>query len=143
MRRGLLIVLLGVAFLCLVTALGTFVTNVMPGMTTPGVQTSQAGPYTVTVHIDPNPPSTQRATMFSIHILQSASQRPVDGAHVVLEGALQDMGLSTSLLQARAAGAGTYLAQVPFSMGGSWQIQISITLPGQPSATAVFQVTAH
>jgi len=136
-------VLLGVACLCVVTALGTFVTNFMPTMNTPGVQTSQAGPYTITVHIDPNPPSIERAATFSIQVLQSASQRPVDGAHVVLSGALEDMGLSTSLREARAAGAGTYVARVPFSMGGSWQVQVSITLPGQPTVTAVFQVTAR
>jgi hypothetical protein len=143
MRRGLLIVLLGAVFLFIVTALGTFVTNYMPTMNTPGVQTSQAGPYTVTLHVDPNPPSIDSSATFSIQILHSASHRPVDGVHVVLEGALEEMGLSTSLIPARAAGAGTYVAHVPFSMGGSWQVQVSITLPGQPTVTALFRVTAR
>lgn len=143
MRRGLLIVLLGVAFLFIVTALGTFVTNSMPVMSTPRVQTSQAGPYTVTLRVDPNPPPTSGSATFAVQILQSTSHSPVNGASVVLEGALEDMGLSTSSIPARAAGAGTYLAHVPFGMGGSWQIQVSITLPGQPAVTAIFTVTAR
>jgi hypothetical protein len=137
------IILLGTTFLLIVTALGTFVTNYMPTMNTPGVQISQVGPYTIMLRIDPNPPSTDRSATFSIHIQQSASHRPVDGAHVTLEGALEDMGLSTSAIPARAAGAGTYVAHVPFSMGGSWQIQVSIALPDQPAVTAVFHVTAR
>ncbi|HEY1352655.1 MAG TPA: FixH family protein [Ktedonobacteraceae bacterium] len=143
MKRALLIVLLGVAFLFVVTALGTFVTNSMPTMNTPGAQTSQAGPYTVTLRVDPNPPPTDRPATFSVQIVQEASRRPVNGANVTLAGALEDMGLSTSVIAARASSAGTYVARVPFSMSGSWQIQISIALPGQPTVTAVFNVTAR
>lgn len=135
--------LLGVAFLCLVTALGTFVTNVMPTMNTPPVQTSQAGPYTVTLRVDPNPPSTGGSATFAVQVVQSASHSPLDGASVTLEGALEDMGLSTSAILARAAGAGTYVARVPFSMNGSWHIQVEIALPGQPTVIAVFTVTAR
>ncbi len=141
MKKPLLIVILGVTFLVLVTALGTFVTNYMPAMNTPRVQSSQAGPYTVTLRVDPNPPSTETPATFSVRILRA--RNPVDGARVVLEGALEDMGLSTSSIPARASGPGTYVARVPFSMGGSWQIQISIALPGQPTVNAVFTVTAQ
>jgi hypothetical protein len=143
MRRALLIVLLGVAFLFIVTALGTFVTNSMPTMSTPGVQTSQAGPYTVTLRVDPNPPLTDGPATFSVQVVQTTSRRPVNGASVTLAGALEDMGLSTSVIAARASSAGSYVAHVPFSMSGSWQIQVSIALPGQPTATAVFKVTTR
>lgn len=143
MRKPLLIVILGVAFLVLVTALGTFVTNYMPAMSTPRIQSSQAGPYTITLRVDPNPPSTERPATFSVQIVQSASRAPVDGARVMLEGALEDMGLSTSSIPARNSGAGIYVARVPFSMGGSWQIQVSIALPGQSTVNAVFTVTTR
>lgn len=143
MRRPLLIVILGVGLLVLVTALGTFVTNYMPAMSTPRVQSSQTGPYTVTLRVDPNPPPTDRPATFSVQIVRSASRDPLDGANVVLEGALEDMGLSTSSIPARPSGAGTYVARVPFSMGGSWQIQVSIALPGQSTLNAVFTVTAR
>ncbi len=143
MKKPLLIVILGVAFLVLVTALGTFVTNYMPAMNTPRVQTSQAGPYTVTLRVDPNPPSTETPATLSVQIVRTASHDPVDGARVVLEGAQEDMGLSTSSITARASGAGTYIARVSFSMGGSWQVQVAISLPGQPTINAVFTVTAQ
>src|SRR5437764_4849662 len=63
MRRGLLTIALGIAFLILVTWLGTVVTNIVPHNPTAPVQEKQAGPYSVTLQITPNPPPiTQPAT---------------------------------------------------------------------------------
>lgn len=143
MRRGLLVIVCGFAFLVVVTALGTFITNYMPAMHTAPVQILQAGPYTVTLHVDPNPPSTKQAALFSIMVQQRSSHQSVSGAHVVLDGSLAEMDLDTSTITAQAQGAGQYVARVPFSMGGTWQIQVSITLPGQPTLSAVFAVTAQ
>jgi hypothetical protein len=142
-RRNLLVIVLGIAFLVIVTGLGTFVTNYMPAMHTPQTQTAQAGSYTVTLRIDPNPPANNQPATFSIGIQQSASHQSVDRAHVVLDGTMEDMGLDTSAITARAQGAGIYVARVPFSMSGSWQVQVSISLPGQPTVNAMFAVTAQ
>lgn len=143
MKRGLLIIGLGLGFLALVTALGTFITNYMPAMKTPQVQTSQAGPYTVTLSVNPNPPSTTQAATLSVQIQQSASHQSVSSARVILEGSQEDMGLSTSAIEAAAQGNGRYTARVSFSMSGSWQMQVSIALPGHPTVNAVFMVTAQ
>lgn len=143
MKRGLLIIGLGLAFLILVTALGTFITNYMPTMKTPQVQSAQAGPYTVTLSVNPNPPSTTQPATFSVQVQQSASHQPVSNARVTLEGSQEDMGLSTSAIEAKAQGTGRYMARVPFSMSGSWQMQVSIALPGQPTFNTVFMVTAR
>ncbi len=143
MKRGLLVIALGFAFLVVVTGLGTFITNYMPTMNTPQTQTGQAGPYTVTLRVDPNPPSTKQPATFSMQIQQSASRKPVSGAHVVVDGTMEDMGLDTSSIEAKARGAGVYVAQVSFSLSGSWQVQISIALPGQATVNAVFAVTAQ
>jgi len=143
MRRGLLIIVLGFAFLVLVTALGTFVTNYMPTMHTAQTQTAQAGPYTVTLSVTPNPPTSNQPATFSLGIRQSASHQPVKGAHVVLDGTMEDMGLDTSSIVAKAQGSGMYVAHVPFSMGGSWQMQVAISLPGQPTVNAIFAVTTQ
>ena len=142
MKRGLLIIGLGIAFLVLVTGIGTFVTNYMPTMETPQTQTTQAGPYTVILHVDPNPPSTEQPATFSVQIQQSASHQPVDGARVTLEGAQEDMGLDTAVIEAQARGTGMYVARVPFSMSGSWQMQVAISLPNRPAVNAAFKVTA-
>ena len=141
MKRGLLIVLLGIAFLVIVTGLGTFITNYMPAMNTPQSQTTQAGPYTVTLRVNPNPPSTSQPVICTIQIRQNAT--PINGAQVTLEGAQTDMGLDTSVVQARAQGTGTYTARVSFSTSGSWQMQVTITLPGKAALHAAFMITAQ
>lgn len=141
MKRGLLIIALGVAFLVIVTGLGTFITNYMPTMNTPQLQTAQAGPYTVTLHVNPNPPSTSQPTTCTMQILQGST--PVNGAQVTLEGTQADMGLSTSVVKASAQEHGQYVAHVSFSMTGSWQMQMTITLPGKPALHAAFMVTAQ
>ncbi|HXR65067.1 MAG TPA: FixH family protein [Ktedonobacteraceae bacterium] len=141
MKRGLLIILLGITFLIIVTGLGTFITNYMPTMNTPQTQTTQVGPYTVTLRVNPNPPSTSQPANCTIRILQNTT--PIKGAQVTLEGAQTDMGLDTSVVQARAQGAGTYSAQVFFSTSGSWQMQVTLTLPGKPALHVAFTVTVQ
>jgi YtkA-like len=141
MKRGLIIIALGVGFLAIVTGLGTFITNYMPMMNTPQAQTTQVGPYTVTLHVDPNPPSTSQPTTCTIQLQQGSIS--IDDAQVTLEGAQADMGLDTSLAKASAQGHGQYVAHISFSMNGSWQMQVTITLPGHSAIHATFTVTAQ
>ncbi len=140
-KRRLLVVVLGVAFLILVTALGTFITNRMPAMSMPQTQTAQAGAYTVTLRVNPNPPSTSQPATCTIQLQKGSA--PVPGAVVTLEGTQADMGLDTSVVTASAQGVGTYVARVSFSISGSWQMQVTIALPGQGPAHAAFMVTAQ
>ncbi len=141
MKRGLLVIALGIALLVIVTGLGTFITNYMPAMNTPQAQTTQIGPYTVTLRVNPNPPSTSQPTTCTIQIQQSSAL--ISGAQVTLEGTQADMGLSTSVVTASAQGTGLYVARVSFSMNGSWQIQVTITLPDKAALHAAFMVTAQ
>jgi hypothetical protein len=53
------------------------------------------------------------------------------------------MGLTTSVLEASAQEAGRYVARVSFSMSGSWQMQVTIALPGRSAMHAAFMVTAQ
>jgi hypothetical protein len=141
MKRGLLVLAVGVFLLILVTALGTFITNYMPAMQTPQVQTTQVGPYTITLRVEPNPPSTEQPAICTLHITDHTG--PLKGARVTLEGTQADMGLTTSAVPASAQGAGQYVARVSFSMDGSWEMQVTIALPGQPDVHAAFMVTAQ
>ena len=141
MKRGLLVIALGVAFLIIITGLGTFITNYMPSMNTSQTQSTQAGPYTVTLRVNPNPPATSQPTTCTIKIQESSALIP--GAQVTLEGTQADMGLDTSVVQASSQGTGTYVARVSFSMSGSWQMQVIITLPGRAAVDATFMVTAQ
>ena len=143
MKRGLLVITLGVAFLVAITWLGTFITNYFPSHPTPQVQTTQVGNYTVTLRVDPNPPSTEQPATFSIQIQQTDSHQPASNLHVAIDGYMEmDMSTTTSA-QARAQGAGTYVAHVSLGMSGSWEIQVHISISGQPALDAIFKVATQ
>ena len=144
MRRSLLAIALGVAFLILITWIGTFLTSLIPYPATAQVQTRQAGPYKVTLHVDPNPPPITRPATLSIQVLLNTSQQPVTNAHVTLESNMETMDMGTDHAEARSQGNGMYLSSVQFSMSGPWQVQVIISLPGEnQSYSAAFKVTAQ
>jgi hypothetical protein len=147
MKRKLLVLALGVGFLLVITGLGTFITNYFPTHPTSQVQTTQAGAYTVTLSVNPNPPPTDKQTTLTVQIQQTASHKAINGLQVTLDGTVQgdmggEIGGSTST-QALAQGSGTYIAQVSLGMSGSWQIQVLISQPGQPALNTVFTVTTQ
>ena len=51
MKRGLLVIALGIAFLILMTWIGTLLDSLVPHTVTAQVQTAQAGPYHVTFQV--------------------------------------------------------------------------------------------
>lgn len=142
-RRSFLIIGLGLACLILVTGLGTFVTNYIPTMPTPATQITEIGPYTVILRVSLNPPSTSQPATLTVTVQQKSSHQPVNGARVVIDGTMANMDMDTSALTAIPQGAGVYVARVPFSMSGSWQIQVTISQPAQPAMNAIFTVTAR
>jgi YtkA-like len=144
MKRSLLVIVLGVAFLILITWIGTILTSLIPYPTTAQIQTKQAGPYQVTLHVDPNPPPITRSAMLSIQVLLNTSQQPVTNAHVTLESGMETMDMGTDHTEAQSQGNGIYLATVQFSMSGPWRVQVVISLPeGNKSFSAMFEVTAQ
>ena len=143
MRRNLLVVVLGIAFLILITWLGTIITTIVPGRATAQVQTSQAGPYQITLQVDPNPPLVTRPATLSLQVLVKSSQQPVTNAHVTLEGGMETMDMGIDQVDARSQGHGSYLASMQFSMSGLWRISVIVAVPGTPPTSAVFEVTAQ
>ena len=144
MKRSLLVIVLGVAFLILITWIGTILTSLIPYPATAQIQTKQAGPYQVTLHVDPNPPPITRSAMLSIQVLLNTSQHPVTNAHVTLESGMETMDMGTDHTEAQSQGNGIYLATVQFSMSGPWRVQVVISLPkGNKSFSAMFEVTAQ
>ncbi len=140
MKRRLLIIALGVAFLIAITSLGTFVTSYIPQRDTPQIQTVQAGMYSVELRIDPNPPSIERMTRLSIQVLQTSSHQPLNEAHLVIDGTMVSMDMGAVEVVAKGLGQGNYVAQMPFSMSGLWQLQLLVSAPGQPVVNAAFSV---
>jgi len=143
MRRNLLVVVLGIAFLILITWLGTIITTIVPTRVTTQVQTSQAGPYQITLQVDPNPPLITRPATLSMQVLVKSSQQPVTRAHVTLEDDMVAMGMGIDQVDARSQGHGTYLASVQFSMSGLWRIRVIVAVPGTSPASTTFDVTAQ
>jgi archaellum component FlaG (FlaF/FlaG flagellin family) len=144
MKRGLLAIALGIAFLILMIWIGTLLDSIVPHGVTAQVQTAQAGPYHVTFQVKPNPPLTTQATTLSIQVLVNASQQPVTNAHVTLTSNMQTMDMGIDQVEAQSQENGMYHATVQFPMSGSWRVQVVISLPeGTKSVSAVFEVTAQ
>ena len=141
MKRGLLVIALGIAFLILMTWIGTLLDSVVPHTVTAQVQTAQAGPYHLTFQVNPNPPVASHPTTLSIQVVSRASQQPIINAHVTLTSNMETMDMSIDKIEAQSQGNGIYLASVQFAMSGPWQVQMLISLPGEKqSVSATFEV---
>jgi hypothetical protein len=145
MRRGLLAIALGIAFLILMIWIGTLLDTIAPPRVTAQVQATQAGPYHVTLQVNPNPPSTTEPATLSIQVLLNASQQPVTNALVTLVSNMETMDMGIDQVKAESQGNGMYLASVQFSMSGSWRVQVIISLPGgeKQTASATFEIGAQ
>ena len=141
MKRSLLVIALGIAFLILMTWIGTLLDSIVPHRVTAQVQTAQAGPYRVTFQVNPNPPVTSHPATFSIQVVLSASQQPINNAHVALTSNMETMDMELDQADAQSQGNGIYLASVQFSMSGPWQVQVVISQPGvKQTLSATFEV---
>jgi hypothetical protein len=143
MRRGLLVIALGISFLILMTWLGTIITSIIPQKATAQVQTADAGPYTITLQVNPNPPLITQAATLSIQVVMRSSQQAVSNAHVVIESGMESMDMGTAHTDTKSQGNGMYVADVQFTMSGLWQVQVVVTMPGSQPVTATFEVTAQ
>ena len=144
MKRSLLAIALGIAFLILMIWIGTMLDSIVPHGITAQAQATQAGSYHVTLQVNPNPPSTTQPATLSIQVLLNASQQPVANAYVTLMSNMQTMDMGIDEVEAQSQGNGMYLAHVKFSMSGPWRVQVIISLPGaKQTARATFEVAAQ
>jgi|SRR6266851_4353216 hypothetical protein len=144
MRRALLVIALGIAFLILMTWIGTLLDSIVPHRVTAQVQTAQTGPYHVTFQVNPNPPLITQPATLSIQVLLNASQQPVTNAHVTLMSKMETMDMGIDQVEAQSQGNGIYLANVQFSMSGPWRVQVVVALPGEKQTeSATFEVATR
>ena len=144
MKRGLLAIGLGIVFLILITWIGTLLTSIIPRHPTAQLQTAQAGPYQVSLQVNPNPPLITQAATLSIQVLSNASKQPVTNAHVSLESNMEAMDMGIDQVAAQSQGNGTYVAKVQFSMSGPWKVQVVVALPEEKQMfNTAFEVTAQ
>jgi hypothetical protein len=144
MKRGLLIIALGIAFLVLMTLVGTLLDSVAPFHVSAKVQSAQAGPYHLTFQVNPYPPVTSRPETLSVKLVLNDSQQPITNAHVTLMSNMETMDMGIDQVEAQSQGNGTYLARVQFSMSGPWRIQVVISLPAlKHTINSTFEVTVQ
>ena len=143
MKRKLLILALGILFLILISWLGTSLTEILPARPSPQVQTATAGPYQITMRVDPDPPSTTKPATLTFQIVHSGTKQLVTNARVVVESNMETMDMGTDVANAQSQSNGMYLAPVQFVMNGTWQVRVVITVPGAKAESATFEVVAH
>jgi hypothetical protein len=142
-RRNIFVILLGSGFLFIITLLGTNLESLLPRHATAANQVVQAGPYQITLLVSPNPPHTTDPANLTIQLVKKDTQQLVTNATVVLETNMQAMDMGTGRERARLQDDGSYLAHLPFTMSGAWQVRVLVTVPGEQTITATFDVTAQ
>lgn len=141
-RRKLLILVLGIGLLVLVTTIATSLDSFFPSKPTAAVQIVHAGPYEITLNVNPNPPGATQPATLSLQIAQTDTHQLVSGAHVALSISMLTMDMGTEALTAQAKSPGIYEAQAQFPMGGTWEVHFSISKTGYKTASASFDVTS-
>ena len=60
-----------------------------------------------------------------------------------LENNMEAMDMGIARHQARLQNNGSYLARLPFTMGGIWRVDVLITIPNTQAVSATFEVTVQ
>jgi hypothetical protein len=143
MRRKLLVLAFGVTFLIIMTWIATFMTSYVPSHTTAQMQTAQAGPYQITLSIEPNPPLIARPAALSFQVSRTDTQQLVTNARITLESSMETMDMGTDRASAQVQSNGVYLAHVQFSMSGPWQVRVLVAVPGAQIQSTIFEITVQ
>ena len=142
-RRNVLVILLGLGGLFVITLIGSNLESILPQHATAAKQVVQAGPYQITLLVSPNPPNTTTPANLTIQIVKKATAQLVTNATVLLVNSMETMDMGTSQNQARLQNDGSYLAHLPFTMSGRWQVRVLVTVPSEQTLSATFEVTAQ
>lgn len=143
MRRKLLILLLGGIVLIGITWTGAILPDLIPHRASASVQTTQAGPYQITLQVDPNPPLITKPATLSFRVVRSQTRQLVTNAHITLDNTMETMDMGPNQATAPQTVPGTYQAQVQFTMSGPWDVRVTISTPGAAPVNATFEVTAQ
>ena|SRR5436305_9872952 len=142
-RRNVLVILLGLGFLFVITLLGSSLETFLPHSPTAANQVAEVGPYQITLLVSPNPPHITDPANLVIQIVKKNTRQLVTNATVVLENNMQAMDMGTERDQAKLQDDGSYLAHLPFTMSGRWQVRVLVTVLGAQMLNATFEVTAQ
>lgn len=143
MKRSLLVIAFGISFLIVMTWIGTILVDAIPRPPTAQVQVAQAGPYRVSLQVEPNPPPITRSSTLSIQLSNKNTQQLVSNAHVSAEMVMETMDMRTDRVDATMQSEGLYVIPIQFTMSGPWQVRVHVQVPGTTAQSTVFEVTAQ
>jgi hypothetical protein len=143
MKRNLLVIVLGFGFLILMGWLGGLVSSIEPRQPSAAVQVAQAGPYQLTLQVNPNPPLLTRPATLTLQVVRRESGQFVSHAQVIIESTMETMDMGTDRENAQYQNNGLYLSHVQFAMSGPWGIRVLVTELGARTESAEFEVTAQ
>ncbi len=130
-------------FLIIMAWAGTVLTEIIPRPATAQMQSEQAGPYKITLRVDPNPPSVSQPATLTFQVVRTDSQQLVTNARVTVVSNMETMDMGTDRADAHVQSNGFYSVPVQFLMSGTWQVQVLISVSGAQPESAMFEVTAR
>ena len=72
--------------------------------------------------------------------LTGPDRKPVTNANVLFVYTMAMPGMSETKAQAVHGKDGVYEGKAMLGMAGTWEVRVSVTLPGRPAITEKFQV---
>jgi hypothetical protein len=86
--------------------------------------------------------ATNGGRLLELHLFHMDNQ-PIDDAVVRLIAHMPGMEAPSFQEVAAAAGDGSYVVPLAFSMPGEWQMEVEVGIPGQPARTLHVNVALH
>lgn len=102
-------------------------------------QTDQAPDVSVTLNVEPNPPTVGKARL--VVQLADAAGKSIEGAKVNVRGDMSHAGMQPVMTTAAAGAVGSYLADFEWTMAGDWIVTVSAALPDGRTSTRQFNFT--
>lgn len=143
-RKTIFVILLGLVFLLVITLLGSNITSLLPHRSlTVANQMVQSGPYQVTLWVTPHLAHVTDPADLIVRIVKQKTHQLITHATVFLVNSMESMNMGTGQNQARLQYDGNYLAHLPFTMSGLWQVRVLVTVSDEQTFSATFQVKAQ
>ena len=143
-KPTIFVILLAMFFLIVIALLSSNIPSLLPHrILTVANQVVQSGPYQVTLWVSAHLPHVTDPADLTIRIVKQNTHQLVTNATVLLVNSMETMDMGTGKTKARLQNDGSYLAHLPFTMSGRWQVRVLMTFPGEQTFSALFEVTAQ
>jgi len=96
----------------------------------------------ISLSFSPNPPSSSGETELILEV-RDGSDKPVNGAEVVILATMSGHGMDPLQGPATDQGNGRYSVKAPLDMAGDWTITVEVRQTGQTLASQDFTVSVQ